>query len=128
MAHFAKLGVGDIVLEVHAVSNDIVTSEQAGIEFLQKLHRDRAVWKQTSYNTREGQHLLGGTPLRKNYAGKGFQYDSTRDAFIPPKPYNSWIFNETTCVYDPPVARPNNTDIFSWNEDGQSWDLVDSKA
>jgi len=125
MAHFAKLGDGDIVLEVQVVSDEIATSEQAGVEFLQKLYKNKAVWKQTSYNTREGQHLLGGTPFRKNYAGKGFHYDSTRDAFIPTRPYRSWKLNEEKCVYEAPIPRPNNTEQWVWNETTKTWDKVE---
>ena len=125
MAHFAKLGDGDIVLSVVVVSNDIATSEQAGIDFLHKLYKDRAVWKQTSYNTREGQHTLGGTPLRKNYAGKGFQYDAQRDAFIPPKPFNSWVLNEEKCVYEAPVVKPDDNQNYKWNETTKTWDKVE---
>jgi len=125
MAHFAKLKVGNIVERVEVVSNDIATTEQAGVEFLQNLYNDRAVWKQTSYNTREGVHLLGGTPFRKNYAGIGYKYDQTRDAFIPPKPYNSWTLNETTCDWEPPIAYPTDGQRYTWNETNQSWDLIE---
>jgi len=131
MANFCKLKVGNIVERVEKVSNDIATTEQAGVEFLQNLYNDRATWKQTSYNTKGGVHLLGGTPLRKNYAGIGYKYDQTRDAFIPPKNYNSWVLNETTCLWDPPVARPeltqeqiDNNNYYTWNETNQTWDLV----
>jgi len=125
MAYFAKLKVGNIVERVEVVSNDIATTEQAGVEFLQNLYNDRAVWKQTSYNTREGVHLLGGTPFRKNYAGIGYKYDQTRDAFIPPKPYNSWTLNETTCDWEPPIAYPTDGQRYTWNETNQSWDLIE---
>ena len=124
MAHFAKLKVGNIIEKVEIVSNDIATTEQAGVEFLQNLYNDRAVWKQTSYNTSGGVHKLGGTPFRKNYAAKGFTYDPTRDAFIPPKPHNSWILNETTCLWEAPVAKPTDGQRYSWNETNQTWDLV----
>ena len=123
MAHFAKLGKGNIVLTVHVVNNDIATTEQAGVDFLNNLHKTRDVWKQTSYNTFGGVHKLGGTPFRKNYAGIGFKYDQTRDAFIPPKPFNSWILNETTCQWEAPVAYPEDGQNYSWNEETQQWDL-----
>ena len=122
MAHFAKLGVGNIVETVESVSNDIATSEQAGVEFLQNLYKSRDVWKQTSYNTYGGEHKLGGTPFRKNYAGIGFTYDQARDAFIEPKPFDSWTLNETTCMWDPPVPRPESGS-YSWNETTKQWDL-----
>ena len=138
MAHFAKLGVGNIIEQVIVVSNDIATTEQAGVDFINKLYNTRDVWKQTSYNTKEGVHLLGGTPFRKNYAGIGYKYDQTRDAFIPPKPYNSWTLNETTCEWEPPIEKPltytqghldvngdPSSDNYIWNESNQSWDLIE---
>ena len=93
MAHFAKLGTGNIVERVAVVSNDIATTEQAGVDFLNNLHGSRDVWKQTSYNTQGGVHTLGGTPFRKNYAGIGYTYDEAKDAFIPPQNYSSWTLN-----------------------------------
>ena len=123
MAHFAKLGVGNIIEKVSVVSNDIATTEQAGVDFLNNLYGSRDVWKQTSYNTKAGVHLNGGTPFRKNYAGVGYTYDQTRDAFIPKKPYNSWILNETTCNWEAPVAKPDDGQRYSWNEETQQWDL-----
>ena len=126
MAHFAKLGKGGKVERVEKISNDIATTEQAGIDFLNNLYGTRDVWKQTSYNTRGGVHILGGTPFRKNYAGIDFKYDQIRDAFIEPKPYNSWTLNETTCRWDPPVAKPTDGQRYNWNETNQTWDLVDN--
>ena len=125
MAHFAKLKVGNIVEKVEIVSNDIATTEQAGVEFLQNLYKDRAFWKQTSYNTSGGVHKLGGTPFRKNYAAKGFTYDQKKDAFIPPQPFNSWTLNETTCLWEAPVAKPTDGQQYDWNEDNQTWDLIE---
>jgi len=120
MAHFAKLGVGDIVVAVHVVSNDVATTEQAGVDFLNNLYNTRDVWKQTSYNNN----------IRKNYAGIGYSYDSSRDAFIAPKPYDSWILNEESCQWEAPVARPelteeqiNNNNYYSWNEETKQWEL-----
>ena len=86
MAHFAKLGIGNIVLTVEVVSNDVALTEQAGIDFLNNLYNSRDVWKQTSYNGN----------IRKTYAGVGYTYDQVRDAFIAPKPFASWILNEET--------------------------------
>jgi hypothetical protein len=83
-------------------------------------------WIETSYNTRGGVHKTGGTPLRKNFAGIGYTYDEDRDAFIPPKPFNSWTLNETTCLWDPPVAYPTDGQRYTWNETNQTWDLVDN--
>ena len=128
MAHFAKLGVGNIVEQVIVVSNDIATTEQAGVDFINKLYNTRDVWKQTSYNNN----------IRKNYAGIGFYYDQTRDAFIPPKLYNSWILNEDTCQWQSPIPYPiTNTqnkinefgnpqnDLYKWNESTLTWDIVE---
>ena len=123
MAHFAKLGAGNIVVAVHIVSNDIATTEQAGIDFLNNLYKSRDIWRQTSYNTYAGEHSLGGTPFRKNFAGVGYRYDQTKDAFIPPQPYNSWTLNETTCVWDPPVPYPSDGKMYIWNETTKQWDL-----
>jgi len=123
MAHFAKLGKGNVVEKVAIVSNDIATTEQAGVDFLNNLYNSRDVWKQTSYNTFAGEHKLGGTPLRKNYAGAGFKYDQTRDAFIPPRPFNSWILNEETCLWEAPVVKPDDGKNYVWNETTKQWDL-----
>jgi len=115
MAHFAKLGTGNIIERVEVVSNDIATTEQAGVDFLNNLYGTRDVWKQTSYNNN----------IRKNFAGIGYTYDQTRDAFIPPKPFNSWILNETTCDWEAPVAYPTDGQRYTWNETNQTWDLVE---
>ena len=123
MAYFAKLGVGNKVLAVHTVSNDIATTEQAGVDFLNNLFNTRDVYKQTSYNTFSGEHLLGGTSLRKNYSGIGYSYDQTRDAFIAPQPFASWILNETTCQWEAPVALPDTENRYNWNEETKQWDL-----
>ena len=115
MAHFAKLGKGNIVESVVVVSNDVATDEQAGVEFLKNLYNDQnAQWIQTSYNNN----------IRKNYAGIGFFYDQVKDAFIPPKPYNSWILNETTCQWEAPTAYPNDDNRYIWNEETKQWDLL----
>ena len=124
MAHFAKLGVGNIIIEVAVVSNDIAITEQAGIDFLNNLYGSRDVWKQTSYNTNGGVHKLGGTPLRKNYAGVGYTYDQIKDAFIAPKPYASWLLDETTCLWEAPTTYPTDGEVYTWNETTTSWDLV----
>lgn len=127
MAHFAKLGTGNVVERVEIVSNDIATSEEAGIEFLKNLYKDGSFWKQTSYNTWENKHSLGGTPFRKNFATVGGTYDQARDAFLPFKEFDSWILNETTYQWEAPMGKPSILtyeyegeerfyDIF-WNED-----------
>ena len=114
MAHFAKLGTGNLIERVEVVSNDIATDEQTGIDFLNNLYGTRDTWKQTSYN---------GT-IRKNFAGIGYTYDQTRDAFIPPKPYNSWTLDETTCLWEAPVAYPDDGQEYEWNENTTSWENV----
>jgi hypothetical protein len=123
MAHFAKLGVGNIVETVIVVSNDVAITEQAGVDFINKLYNTRDVWKKTSYNTFGGEHSSGGTPFRKNYAGVGFQYDQQRDAFIPPKPFNSWILNENTCLWNAPIEYPQDDNEYIWNEQTLSWNI-----
>ena len=124
MAHFVKIGKGNIVEKVVVVSNDIATTEQAGADFLNNLYNTRDIWKQTSYNTFGGVHKLDGTPFRKNYAGKGYSYDESRDAFIQPQTYNSWTLNETTCQWEAPVAYPDDGQKYNWNEETQQWDLI----
>ena len=121
MAHFAKLGTGNIVTAVHVVSNDVATTEQAGVDFLNDLYKTRDVWKQTSYNTKGGVHLLGETPFRKNYASIGYTYNQTKAAFIPPKPFDSWTLNETTCIWEAPVAYPSDDKDYEWDESSTSW-------
>ena len=127
MAHFAKLGIGNKVLKVEVVSNDVATTEQAGIDFLNNIYKTNDVWVQTSYNTRGGVHILDGTPFRKNYPGVGYKYDQARNAFIPPKPYNSWILNEDTCLWDSPVAKPTteleDNQYYYWNESILNWEI-----
>ena len=135
MASFAKIGLNNKVIEVLSVHNNElldsngVEQENIGIDFLTKL-TGWAIWKQTSYNTNAGVHNNGGTPLRKNHAGIGYTYDEDRDAFIPIKPYNSWVLNETTCLWEAPVIKPeltqeqiDNENYYSWNEETTTWDL-----
>ena len=111
MAHFAK------------VQDSIVTKViVAEPEFFDTFVDDSpGEWIQTSYNTRGGTHTQGGTPLRKNYAGTGFTYDSVRDAFIPPQQFASWTLNEDTCLWNPPVAYPDDGETYEWNEETTSW-------
>src|SRR6056300_1370968 len=123
MAHFAKIGIGNVIERVEVVSNDVAITEQAGVDFLNNLYGTNDIWKQTSYNTIGGEHKIGGTPFRKNYTGVGFKYDQYKDAFIPPKPFNSWILNETTCLWEAPVVYPTDGQVYNWNETNQSWDL-----
>ena len=122
MAHFAK------------VQNGIVTQViVAEPEFFRTfVDTSPGEWIQTSYNTRGGVHygqngeLDGGVALRKNYAGTGFTYDKTKDAFIPPQPYPSWTLNEETCLWDSPVPYPEDGQIYNWNEETQTWNLLEN--
>jgi hypothetical protein len=129
MASFAKIGLNNKVIEVQSVVNEVlhdangVEQESIGIDFLTKL-TGWAIWKQTSYNTHGGVHSSGGTPLRKNHAGIGYTYDEDRDAFIPPKPFNSWTLNETTCLWESPIPKPNDRSEYKWNESQQDWNIV----
>jgi hypothetical protein len=123
MAYFAKLGTGNIVETVISINNSVITDsngveqEQLGNDFINKLYNTRDVWKQTSYNNN----------IRKNYAGIGYRYDQARDAFIPPKFFNSWILNEDTCRWEAPVAMPTTTlednQYYSWNESIINWEV-----
>jgi len=121
MAHFAKLSLGSKVVSVHVLSNEVATTEQAGVDFLNNLHKTNDVWKQTSYNTHGGVHKLGGTPFRKNYAGIGYTYDEDKDAFIAPQPYPSFTLNEDTCCWEAPSAKPDDGKDYKWNEETTSW-------
>ena len=131
MASFAKIGLNNKVIGVHSLHNDVlkdangVEQEVLGIDFLTKLH-GWAIWKQTSYNTHGGVHKLDGTPLRKNHAGIGYTYDEDKDAFIPKQPFNSWTLNEDTCQWEAPSARPDDGKFYTWNDDSESWVLVDN--
>ena len=131
MATFAKIGLNNKVIEVLSVHNNElkdsngVEQENIGIDFLTKL-TGWSIWKQTSYNTNGGVHKLGGTPLRKNHASIGYTYDEDRDAFIPKKPYASWVLNETTCQWEAPIALPDTENTYTWNEETQQWDVDNS--
>ena len=115
MASFCKLGVGNIVEKVISIDDSIATTEKAGVDFINNLYNTRDVWKQTFQDRSQ----------RKNYAGLGYRYDSTRDAFIPTKPYNSWILNEETCKYEPPIQKPDDGKIYDWNEESTIWEEVE---
>ena len=121
MANYAKVNNGDVI-QVIVATQEVIDSGVFG---------EPSNWVQTSYNTHGNQYfdsqtgeIGGGTPFRKNFAGIGFTYDSERDAFIPPQPYNSWTLNEDTCLCEPPVAYPDDSldgEIYFWNEDTTSW-------
>jgi hypothetical protein len=134
MAYFAKLGTGNIVEKVISINNSVITDsngieqEQLGVDFINKLYGTNDVWKKTSYNNK----------IRKNYAGIGYTYDQTRDAFIPPKPYNSWLLNEDNCLWNAPVEYPTTyilnlkdpitnelvKDPYDWNETIKNWEII----
>lgn len=118
MAHYAFLNADNVVVEV-IVGRD---EGEMGIDWEQHYGQFRGlVCKRTSYNTRGGIHQKGGMPYRKNYAGIGYAYDVARDAFIPPKPYASWTLDETSCLWNAPVAMPNNGKPYAWDEASLSW-------
>jgi len=116
MAHYAKIGTGNIVLSVEVVNNDVllkdgVENEQQGVEFLQNLYGHKDLYLQTSYN---------GT-LRKNYASVGGTYDQAKDAFIAPQPYPSWTLNEDTCRWKSPTPYPDDGKKYRWDEENLVW-------
>jgi hypothetical protein len=129
MASFAKIGLNNKVIEVVSVNNEVlkdssgIEREELGIQFLNELYK-WPIWKQTSYNTKAGVHTEGGTPFRKNHAGIGYTYDEDRDAFVPKKPYNSWILNEQTCNWEAPIPMPTDGKRYNWNEQIQNWELI----
>ena len=110
MSHYALIE-NDIVVNVVVAEADWV-AQQSG------------EWVQTSYNTRGGVHTQGGVPLRKNFAGIGYTYNRTLDAFVPPKRYPSWVLNETTGLWDAPKPKPDMENAYIWNEDTQDWVYV----
>jgi hypothetical protein len=130
MSSFAKIGLNNKVIEVLSVHNNVlkdsngIEQESIGIDFLTKL-TGWAIWKQSSYNTKGGVHTEGGIPFRKNHAGIGYTYDEDRDAFIPPKPFNSWILNEATCLWQSSIPYPNDGNRYTWNEENLSWNIVE---
>jgi len=117
MAHFAQIDDNNVVVRVIVAEQDFIDSGAVG---------DPSKWIQTSYNTLGGVHALGGTPLRKNYAGVGYIYDSVRDAFCPSQPYPSWTLNEDTCTWESPIPRPESVyPIYHvWNEENLNWEAV----
>jgi len=119
MAHWAELDENNIVTRVLVGSNE---DPDEGYQWL--IDNLGGTWVKTSYNTQGGVHSLGGTPLRKNYAGIGYSYDADRDAFIPPKPFNSWLLNEDTCLWDAPTPYPTDGEMYRWVEEDLNWQLV----
>lgn len=125
MAHYAILDSNNIVIHVTTGKDENNTDyERDGKSSWEQWYRDyfnAHDCKRTSYNTHANAHRLGGTPFRKNYAGKGFTYDSSKDAFISPKPFASWVLNETTCNWEAPVTYPTDGKQYNWNEETTSW-------
>ena len=122
MAHFAEINEENIVTRVLVVDN---SEEDNGQVFLAETLGLGGTWLKTSYNTQGGVHSNGGTPFRKNYAGIGYTYDSGRDAFIPPKPYASWVLNEDKCLWDAPTPMPvEEGKMFRWVEEDLNWQEV----
>jgi len=128
MTHFAKLDENNVVTFV-----TVGRQEDDGLE-AELTARTGDVYKQTSYNTRGGVHYTDGVPsedqrkaLRFNYAGIGFTYDEARDAFIPPKPFESWVLNETTCLWVAPIPHPEDGEFYAWNEELGDWELIPSE-
>jgi len=116
MAHFAKMGTGSIVIKIHVLNNEVlmkdgVENAQQGIEFLQNLYNNKDLYIQTSYNR----------TFRKNYAGVGYTYDSTRDAFYAPQPFPSWLLDDDTCQWNAPVPMPDDGKDYDWDESTTSW-------
>lgn len=113
MSHFAQIDDNNTVTQVIVAEQDVIDTGLFG---------PKERWIQTSYNTHGGVHVLGGTPLRKNYAGIGYTYDATNDCFVPPKPYPSWTFDTQTCLWQAPTPMPvEEGKYFTWDEDTTSW-------
>jgi hypothetical protein len=121
MAHFAEINKDNVVIRVLVVPNE---HENNGQNYLANEINLGGTWLKTSYNTYGGVHTLSGTPLRKNYAGIGFTYDKDRDAFIPPKPYDSWLLDEDTCLWNAPVSMPEDGKFYTWNEEELKWEEI----
>ena len=111
MAHYAKVNDG--------IVEQVIVAEQAFIG------TQEGTWVQTSYNTHGGVHANGETPLRKNYAGIGYTYDSARDAFYAPQPYPSWVLDEDSCLWEAPTAMPDDGQSYTWDEATTSWVVVE---
>lgn len=119
MAHFAEINENNIVTQVivgvdEPLDGEVIYNELTGTN-----------WKKTSYNTFAGEHKLGGVPFRKNYAGIGYVYDLTRDAFIPPQPFTSWTLDEQTCQWSPPIPYPTDDKQYFWEEELKEWKMLD---
>jgi hypothetical protein len=123
MAHYAILNENNIVTQVIVGKDENETYNGQVVNW-----EEYYGGKRTSFNTIGGVHNNGGIPFRKNYAGIGYIYDAQRDAFIPPKPFNSWILDETSCLWEAPVAYPTDGERYTWNEETTSWDVAEVPA
>jgi hypothetical protein len=128
MAHYAFIDEHGTVLDVIVGrnENDLVGGVSSWEDYYGAIRGQ--VCKRTSYNTQAGQHVNGGTPFRGNYAGIGFTYDEERDAFIPPKPYESWVLDEDTCLWEAPAAYPEDGNVYTWDEETQEWTAVENET
>ena len=115
MAHYAKV--------LNGVVTKVIVADQDFIDNM--VEEEAGEWIQTSYNTLGGEHLNGGTPLRKNFASVGYTYDAEKDAFIPPQTFPSWVLNETSCLWEPPTPIPDNENVYRWDEETKSWQRDD---
>lgn len=124
MAHYAFINEDNIVTQVIVGRDEDDLSE--GITSWEDYYGEKMgqTCLRTSYNTRAGEHTEGGTPFRGNYAGIGYKYDATLDAFLPPQPFESWTLNEECFCWEPPVAMPDDGEVYTWNEETTSWDVV----
>ena len=120
MAHWAEIDSDNIVTRVLVVADE----HEDGQTFLAETLGLGGTWKKTSYNTVGGEHLTGGTPYRKNFAGIGYTFDAAKDAFIAPKPFASWKLNATTCLWEAPTAMPTDDKKYTWDETSKSWKEV----
>jgi hypothetical protein len=136
MGYFVILDENNFVIKVDTINNSVFTMNNIenvdkANDFLNNLFNTNNVYLQTSYNTRGGVHYTNGTPsldqskaFRKNYAGIGYYYDEVRDAFIPPKPFPSWILNDDSCLWQSPIPYPNDGKMYTWNEDIGNWEEI----
>lgn len=117
LEHYAHVESGVVD---HVIVIDTQTIETTGGWYVDGVFKPINEWVKTSYNTSKGNHKLGGVALRKNYAGKGFSYDNVRNAFVPPKPFTSWVLDESSCTFEAPVPHPGNGE-YTWNEGAGNW-------
>jgi len=145
MAHFAELNENNVVIKVHALHDAMAPTEVVGQEYLRKIHKTDHRYIQTSYNTHGGKYYMSTNPrelaydqskaFRKNFAGIGYKWDDARNAFIAISPWPSWILDEDTCFWKPPIPNPGGksgrdglkeTQQYGWNEDTKSWVILGS--